>query len=773
MHKFLFNMTVIALFFVAVTPLAQVNAQTAQKIETAVISQSLESIEFQTFIAGFVANGALDESIRRVSKHRVEITACVSEHQQSIEEVTNTLGADSIRDLLERENLSLDEIRVASNIKQLNKVVAECKLLQDKSDKILDRLLNHQAELNKAKLLEKDSHLGKKIQIGSAQLLPFIKGKLAELGSIATISVSSTNALIGGVGILAFLFAGIVIRNRATLPIITGPTSFSLQFSTYAAYSLRKWSPLLLPALFAFVFLFFVVGYQFTHSNLNKLIQFGIAFVIMLVLLRAGARRHTNQLTESQKITFPGQGYYLRLVVSSSLLAMWMLFVLMADEASSFKTGESLFRTLLSIGILVSLIDLSRFIKYLPIPTVASVARWVSTIAFVISLFLETVGYHNLARFIWGGIVLSTIALTLFYVLERLSRDFYDGLETGKREWQMGFRKLLSVNKDEPIPGLVWLRLLSISGMWIGLFIGILKSWGTPDSVISSIYDYARYGFKIGDTLLTPFNIVMGIFVFSLMLMVFRWFRDGLDKQYLSKSRLDSGAREAMVTITGYVSFVIAALAGLSIAGVGFGNLAIVAGALSLGIGFGLQNIVNNFVSGIILLFERPIKTGDWIVIGSTEGYVKKIRVRSTEVQTFDRSDVIVPNSELISTQVTNWTLKDKYGRVKVSVGVAYGSDTDHVKEVLENVSRQNPRVIQNNAELPTKVLFMGFGDSTLDFQLRCFVYDVGASLDVLSELHFAINRAFRKHGIEIAFPQRDIYIRSNEAQPIEPSEKD
>jgi small-conductance mechanosensitive channel len=243
--------------------------------------------------------------------------------------------------------------------------------------------------------------------------------------------------------------------------------------------------------------------------------------------------------------------------------------------------------------------------------------------------------------------------------------------------------------------------------------------------------------------------------------MASRWLRDGLDKKYLSKSRMDVGAREAMTTITGYVGFVVAALIGLTIAGVSFSNLAIVAGALSLGIGFGLQNIVNNFVSGIILLFERPIKAGDWIVTGTTEGYVKKIRVRSTEVQTFDRSEVIVPNSELVANQVTNWTLRDKYGRIKIDVGVAYGSDTELVKKLLESVTEDVPEIVHNRSTLPVKVLFLGFGESTLDFQLRFYIFDIGYILDVKSELHFAIDKAFRENDIEIAFPQRDIHIKS------------
>ena len=145
--------------------------------------------------------------------------------------------------------------------------------------------------------------------------------------------------------------------------------------------------------------------------------------------------------------------------------------------------------------------------------------------------------------------------------------------------------------------------------------------------------------------------------------MLSGWVRSRLRRRWLTRTTMDRGAREATVTIIGYVGVALAFVIALAVAGFEFTNLAIIAGALSVGIGFGLQAIVNNFVSGLILLFERPIKTGDWIVVGNTEGYVKRISIRSTMIQTFDRADVIVPNSDLIANQVTNWMLYDPRGR--------------------------------------------------------------------------------------------------------------
>jgi small-conductance mechanosensitive channel len=229
---------------------------------------------------------------------------------------------------------------------------------------------------------------------------------------------------------------------------------------------------------------------------------------------------------------------------------------------------------------------------------------------------------------------------------------------------------------------------------------------------------------------------------------------------------MDRGSKEAMISLTGYFAVAVAFLIGLSIAGVELANLALIVGALSVGIGFGLQNIVNNFISGVILLFERPIKTGDWIVVGGTEGFVKKISIRSTQIQTFDRSDVIVPNSELISSQVTNWMFRDHIGRVIVPIGVAYGSDVEKVKAILLDIAFKHPLVITQSPVLPKPaVLFRTFGDSSLNFEIRCFIREIDSRMAVVSEMNFSIDKAFRAADIQIPFPQRDVHMIEPKAQ--------
>ncbi|MGB5422427.1 MAG: mechanosensitive ion channel domain-containing protein, partial [Desulfobacterales bacterium] len=204
-------------------------------------------------------------------------------------------------------------------------------------------------------------------------------------------------------------------------------------------------------------------------------------------------------------------------------------------------------------------------------------------------------------------------------------------------------------------------------------------------------------------------------------------------------------------------------LLALSTLGFEISKITIMLSALGIGIGFGLQGIVNNFVSGLILLFERPVRVGDTIEIDGKFSEIRKIGVRATTVLTRDRADLIIPNADLISNQVTNWTLRNRLARLIIPVGVAYGSDVSLVMETLMQCAQSNPKV----ANLPApKALFLSFGESTLDFELRVFLREFDERIDVKSDLHQAIDRRFREAKIEIAFPQRDVHLR-NVDEPV------
>ena len=230
-----------------------------------------------------------------------------------------------------------------------------------------------------------------------------------------------------------------------------------------------------------------------------------------------------------------------------------------------------------------------------------------------------------------------------------------------------------------------------------------------------------------------------------------------LKNRILSDSGLELGIQESVTTVMVYLLLGSGHSFFSDVLGLSATSMAVAFGALSIGLGFGLQNIFNNFISGLILLFERPVQVGDVVQIADIWGAVTKINVRSTVVQTYDNASLIIPNSDMISNQVTNWSFKDQRLRRNIVVGVAYGSDTELVRETLLEVAGKHPKVLKKPKP---DVLFVDFGDSALIFKLRLWT-TIDHFVPVETDVRFAIDRLFREKDIEISFPQRDIHIRS------------
>jgi len=371
------------------------------------------------------------------------------------------------------------------------------------------------------------------------------------------------------------------------------------------------------------------------------------------------------------------------------------------------------------------------------------------------------IGYINLGALVITGIVYTLVLFGLALVLSQFFSDLFDGLDEGRHRWQKAVRRTIGLKDKEYVPGLGWLHLVVNLALWIGAALLVLRVWDAGEDITGDVQRYFTEGFQVAGLTIVPTQLLWAILVLAGLLTLTRWMKARLDRKWLAKTRMERSAQEALVTTFGYVAVALAIIVALSIAGIQFTNLAIIAGALSVGIGFGLQNVVNNFVSGIIMLVERPVRNGDWIVVGSTEGFVRRISIRTTIIESFDRAEVIVPNSDLISGQVTNWTLRNQWGRIKVPVGVAYGSNTAVVRDTLLDIAQNNEDVIKGNPQLPNPcVLFLGFGDSALNFELRVIIPNIDQRMRVISDLNFAIDAAFREQGIEIPFPQRDVNFR-------------
>lgn len=292
----------------------------------------------------------------------------------------------------------------------------------------------------------------------------------------------------------------------------------------------------------------------------------------------------------------------------------------------------------------------------------------------------------------------------------------------------------------------------------------ILLQWGFNQlDILNWLYRIVT-DIRIGTISISLVGILFGLMVFTAGFLLTRRFQRWLDGSVMARSRVDPGVRNSIRTIVGYAGVVVAAMIGLSAAGFDLSSLALVAGALSLGIGFGLQNIVSNFVSGLILLAERPFKVGDWIVAGNTAGFVRKISVRATEIETFQHQTVILPNSELINSAVGNWTHRNHMGRLEIRVGAAYGIHPRMVHDLLLEVAAKEPGVLRYP---PPAVAFLGFGDSSLDFELRVHISDILDGIQIGNRLRFAIFDAFEANGISIPFPQRDVNLRLPDVRAI------
>lgn len=282
--------------------------------------------------------------------------------------------------------------------------------------------------------------------------------------------------------------------------------------------------------------------------------------------------------------------------------------------------------------------------------------------------------------------------------------------------------------------------------------------------LIFNIFNYPL--FPIGNMHITLTSLIM----FGVWLAAFAALSKFLKKgilNLLSKTQIDEGTRYIFARIAQYAVIVFGALLAFQFVGVDLSGLAVIFGFLSVGVGFGLQNITSNFIAGLILLFERPIKVGDRLMVGDVEGDVVEINIRSTTVRTINNVHIIVPNSDFISNNVVNWSFGDRKVRIEIAVGVSYDSDLDTVMQSLYEVAEENTDVLKKPEP---EVLFMHFGDSSWDMQLRVWIKDPKRHRNVRSDLNCAIVHKFRQNHVEIPFPQRDLHVRSPLPVPLSAS---
>jgi potassium efflux system protein len=418
------------------------------------------------------------------------------------------------------------------------------------------------------------------------------------------------------------------------------------------------------------------------------------------------------------------------------------------DSPLLLTVGEALGATVL-IGALVLAAALVRPFadeegRSKPWPSLIRYLLWGLGIVTIVAALL---GYIGLARFIsqqivWTGAVIVTMCIG-FLSSRAVSEE---GALVGTR---MGLRVQRLFNLDETTLDQLSLAvsvLINVLVVVAGVPL-ILFQWGfKPGDIIAWTYRLAT-GIRIGSFTLSLTGILWGVLVFGVGYFLTRWFQSWLDGSVMARGKVDTGVRNSIRTVIGYAGLALAMLVAISAAGIDLSSFALIAGGLSLGIGFGLQNVVSNFVSGLILLAERPFKAGDWIVAGQVTGTVKKISVRATEIETFQRQTVILPNSELINSAVGNWTHRNKMGRIDIKVGVAYDDDVKRAHAILNEIAHSHPMVLKNPEPF---VLFANFGPAALEFEIRVFLADITNGNTVQNDIRFAVFEAFGREGIDI-----------------------
>lgn len=374
----------------------------------------------------------------------------------------------------------------------------------------------------------------------------------------------------------------------------------------------------------------------------------------------------------------------------------------------------------------------------------------------LIMLIFSLIGYVKLAEYAYNRFFISVGFIGIGYIFQKFIFVLFHQIMNKKF---FGKNLRLTKQKITRIEFLFNLTTIPVVGTFILLC--ILGVWGVPVDVMLQNIKKILTGFDIGGMHVSLTSIFMGIIAFFITNTIFGTLKNSLTEGKLSKAfDLDIGVKTSIAALIGFIGTILAFVVALSVMGGSLKGLAIAAGALSLGAGLGLQNVVNNFVSGIILLFERPFKIGDWILVDQYEGIVKQINMRSTQIETFNKSNVIIPNATLLSNSLINMTYKTKQSRVDIHVGVDYNSDIDLVKETLIECTKDVKGILQVPAPY---VAFMDLADNSLKFRLSFYISDVNNRLSTQTAIYTAIVEKFREKNINIPYPQRVLHVQKED----------
>src|SRR5262245_27274755 len=432
-------------------------------------------------------------------------------------------------------------------------------------------------------------------------------------------------------------------------------------------------------------------------------------------------------------------------------VAVFYIFDAVANLFLSLPLLDRLFFLFLDIVAVAVLIWLLRLARENATPAYLIFLFRVALLLMCTSLVANILGYFDLAKLLSTGTLYSAYAgFAIFGAAKALSTIFAVFLDTNLA------RSLVVVRRYGSVISQRVFRLLNLAAFVLSIH-AMLRFFTVRDNVVGAVTDFFTAPIREGRVDFSLWDIIAFGLVLTVAVLISRAVRLLLEDDVFPRMRLGRGIPVMISTTAYYAILLFGFFFALGIAGVDVNRFTLLAGAFGVGVGFGLQNIVNNFISGLILLFERPIHPGDTIEVGGVSGIVKKIGIRSSTISTGDGADAIIPNAILISDKLMNWTLTDPWRRIEISIGVAYGSDLQKVMEILLAVANADSNVLKDPAPA---VVFQGFGEGTLNFALRFWTL-VQANIDTKSRLSIALIQRLQEAGIEMPFPQRDLNLKS------------
>lgn len=718
---------------------------------------------------------ALRGELEPLVKNVLDVAVAYRPRLSEINKRLTDLGPAPADGAAEAEAVTAERKALASEKSSINVIMGETEDLSVQISTMIDNIAERRRELFAA-------DLQKRVDIRSvlgAEALSSARTELSELDRVVAswfnfVTKFKLQAILSATFFALLVAVLIFVGGRRMLGNFYRPDLADNEPSYLARLSVAFWSTLV-PSVSVAVFLaityYFFDYFKVLRTDIRELLWSLFSMIAMVFFVyRLAVAVLRPQLPEWRLVHIQSRpaGILVGLFTATAAVTAADGFFNVVNETlgSSLQLtiAKSFVATVL-VGLLVLAISFVR-------PSGKSAIKlpfdkWWRTTLFVLGLIplvAALLGYIGFARFISQQIVITGALLATMYLGFKSAQSLQAegafaksgfGIFLGQR-FELGEIALDRIGVGISLA----LNLLVLA---IGLPL-ILLQWRFRWEDIQLFIIKALSGFKIGSVTISLSGIFIGIATFIVILILTRWMQRWLDNSILSRGKIDSGVRHSIKTAFGYAGLAIAALFGISAAGLDLSSLALVAGALSLGIGFGLQNIVSNFVSGLILLAERPFKVGDWIVAGTTEGIVKKISVRATEVETFQKQTVILPNSELINAAVGNWTHKNKLGRVDIPISVAYNSDPVKVQELLIEIARTNPMVMKTPEPF---VLFRAFGASSLDFDLRVHLGDITQSPLVQNDIRYKVMARFKSEHIEIPYPKTDITIMRGKGSDI------